>query len=144
MGGQACVFYGAAEFSRDVDLAILASDANLGRLRTALTELRAEVIAVPPFEARYLRRGHAVHFRCREGETAGLRIDVMTRMRGVDAFPGSRQAPLKTAGAGPQRDESASRIRVRNSTSFQAGESGSSASRTTTRSREGITKSCWP
>jgi hypothetical protein len=25
MGGQACVFYGAAEFSRDTDLAILAS-----------------------------------------------------------------------------------------------------------------------
>ena len=25
MGGQACVFYGAAEFSRDIDLAILAS-----------------------------------------------------------------------------------------------------------------------
>ncbi len=24
MGGQACVFYGAAEFSRDTDLAILA------------------------------------------------------------------------------------------------------------------------
>lgn len=26
MGGQACVFYGAAEFSRDTDLAILADD----------------------------------------------------------------------------------------------------------------------
>jgi hypothetical protein len=25
MGGQACVFYGAAEFSRDTDLALLAS-----------------------------------------------------------------------------------------------------------------------
>ena len=25
MGGQACVFYGAAEFSRDTDMAILAS-----------------------------------------------------------------------------------------------------------------------
>ena len=25
MGGQACVFYGAAEFSRDTDLAVLAS-----------------------------------------------------------------------------------------------------------------------
>jgi hypothetical protein len=29
MGGQACVFYGAAEFSRDTDLAILANSANL-------------------------------------------------------------------------------------------------------------------
>ena len=28
MGGQACVFYGAAEFSRDTDLAIVADAAN--------------------------------------------------------------------------------------------------------------------
>jgi len=32
MGGQACVFYGAAEFSRDTDLAILAEASNLERL----------------------------------------------------------------------------------------------------------------
>ena len=32
MGGQACVFYGAAEFSRDTDLLILAEAENLGRL----------------------------------------------------------------------------------------------------------------
>jgi hypothetical protein len=87
MGGQACVFYGAAEFSRDADFAILASPANLGRLRAALEELRAEVIAVPPFQARYLRRGHAVHFRCRHPGADGLRVDVMTKMRGVDPFP---------------------------------------------------------
>jgi hypothetical protein len=29
MGGQACILYGAAEFSRDVDVAVLASEANL-------------------------------------------------------------------------------------------------------------------
>lgn len=50
MGGQACVFYGAAEFSRDSDFAILADAENLDRLRGALTELRAGVIAVPPFD----------------------------------------------------------------------------------------------
>lgn len=86
MGGQACILYGAAEFSRDTDLAVLASPANLGRLREALHDLRAEVIAVPPFEARYLRRGHAVHFRCHHPEALGMRVDVMTRMRGVDPF----------------------------------------------------------
>lgn len=32
MGGQACVFYGAAEFSRDTDLLILADPENLQRL----------------------------------------------------------------------------------------------------------------
>ncbi|HEX9189106.1 MAG TPA: hypothetical protein VGB87_18655 [Vicinamibacteria bacterium] len=86
MGGQACVLYGAAEFSRDTDLAILASSANLARLRTALDDLGAHVIAVPPFEARYLRRGHAVHFRCEHEEAEGMRVDVMTRMRGVAPF----------------------------------------------------------
>ena len=87
MGGQACVLYGAAEFSRDIDLAIVAGPANLSRLRAALAELGAEVIAVPPFELKYLRKGHAVHFRCFAPDVSGLRIDVMTKMRGVDPFP---------------------------------------------------------
>jgi hypothetical protein len=86
MGGQACVFYGAAEFSRDVDFAILADPVNLSRLTRALSDLQAQRIAVPAFEPKYLRRGHAVHFRCGDAEADGLRIDVMTKMRGVDAF----------------------------------------------------------
>lgn len=86
MGGQACVSYGAAEFSRDVDLAILASLRNLEALRGAMLDLRAEVIAVPPFEAKYLRRGHAIHFRCHDPDADGLRVDMMSRMRGVDSF----------------------------------------------------------
>ena len=47
MGGQACVFYGAAEFSRDTDFALLAEAANLTRLRRALNDLDAAVIAIP-------------------------------------------------------------------------------------------------
>jgi hypothetical protein len=54
MGGQACVFYGAAEFSRDTDFAILADAENLARLGKALAELQAEPIALPPFELKYL------------------------------------------------------------------------------------------
>ncbi len=42
MGGQACVFYGAAEFSRDTDLLVLADVANLRRMQTALNELQAD------------------------------------------------------------------------------------------------------
>lgn len=86
MGGQACVFYGAAEFSRDTDLAIVADAANLARLRLALADLQAEVIAVPPFTARYLRQGHAVHFRCHHPHAERMRVDVMAKMRGVDPF----------------------------------------------------------
>ena len=33
MGGQACVFYGAAEFSRDTDIAVLAEPDNLDPLQ---------------------------------------------------------------------------------------------------------------
>ena len=87
MGGQACVFYGAAEFSRDTDLAILADAENLARLRSALEELRAEVIAVPGFDAAHLLAGHAIHFRCQHPDAAGMRVDVMAKMRGVDPFP---------------------------------------------------------
>jgi hypothetical protein len=87
MGGQACVFYGAAEFSRDTDFAIVADAANLARLREALAELQAEPIAVPPFELKYLRRGHAIHFRCQHPDASRMRVDVMSKMRGVDSFP---------------------------------------------------------
>lgn len=86
MGGQACVFYGAAEFSRDADFAILADAANFARLRQALSELLAEPIAVPPFDPKYLRRGHALHFRCRHPEALRLRVDVMSKMRGMEPF----------------------------------------------------------
>jgi hypothetical protein len=53
MGGQACVFYGAAEFSRDADFAIIADGVNLARLRKVLAELQASPIAVPPFQAKH-------------------------------------------------------------------------------------------
>ncbi len=86
MGGQACVLYGAAEFSRDTDIAILANDENLERIRRALQELQADVIAVPPFEMKYLQMGMAVHFRCQHPAARGLRVDVMAQMRGVEDF----------------------------------------------------------
>lgn len=87
MGGQACVFYGAAEFSRDVDFALMADEENLKRLKNAMKELQAEVVAVPPFEQEFLDMGLAVHFRCRLEGVKGFRVDVMSRMRGVDLFP---------------------------------------------------------
>lgn len=68
MGGQACVFYGAAEFSRDTDLAILADDPNLSRLKSALDALQAELIAVPNFDPAHFHTGHSIHFRCKHPE----------------------------------------------------------------------------
>lgn len=86
MGGQACVLYGAAEFSRDADVVVLADADNLRRLADAFAALDASVEYVPPFEERYLERGHAVHFRCARQDVRDLRVDVMARMRGVDPF----------------------------------------------------------
>jgi hypothetical protein len=107
MGGQACVFYGAAEFnlSRDTDLALLASDDNFDRFRAALASLLAEPVAVPPFQPHYLQRGHAAHFRCRHPDATGMRIDVMTVMRGVAPFEDlwERRAPACPAACGSCR-----------------------------------------
>ena len=86
MGGQACVFYGAAQFSKNVDLLILAGESNFLGLHAALADLEAGRIAVPRFDPKVLRRGHAVHFRCQAPGVQGLRIDVMTRLRDLPDF----------------------------------------------------------
>lgn len=87
MGGQACVLYGGAEFSRDLDLAIDAAPENLEKVRDALTSLEAERVFLPDLEAPALLRGHASHFRARAAGADGLRIDLMARMRGTAEFP---------------------------------------------------------
>ncbi len=48
--------------------------------------LNAGIVAVPPFEPALLELGLAVHFRCRAPGVEGLRVDLMTKLRGVDAF----------------------------------------------------------
>ena len=57
MGGQACVFYGGAEFSRDIDFAIHADPDNLEPLRPRSATSRLQVLAVPPFSLEYLNVG---------------------------------------------------------------------------------------
>jgi hypothetical protein len=87
MGGQACVFYGAAQVSKDVDLVLLAEAGNYRNLQRAMDSLQAKRIAVPPFDPSILARGHAVHFRCAGAGVEDLRVDVMTRLRGLPDFP---------------------------------------------------------
>lgn len=87
IGGQACILYGAAEFSRDIDLTVMLSPANLKNLKLALDELKAERIFVPDLSEEVLLRGHACHFRCQGEGMMGLRIDIMGVMRGVGSFP---------------------------------------------------------
>lgn len=86
MGGQACILYGASEFSRDTDFVVLCSDENLERLKAALKALDAEQIFFPPLEKVFLQRGHACHFRCGHPDLNGFRVDIMSVMRGCDDF----------------------------------------------------------
>lgn len=86
IGGQACILYGAAEFSRDIDIAVAIDPGNLTRLRAALAELAAEEVFFPPLAEEALRKGHACHFRCHASGLMGVRLDVMAVMRGADSF----------------------------------------------------------
>jgi hypothetical protein len=86
IGGQACIIYGAAEFSRDSDFFILCDTSNLHRLKKALAALKARRIYYPPLKKEYLERGHACHFRCGTALVKNLRIDVLARMRNCDPF----------------------------------------------------------
>lgn len=87
MGGQACVLYGGAEFSKDLNLVILVSEQNFAAFSLFLDEVKAEIVAVPKeLSSKLLNKGHAIHFRCQSEIAAGLRIDIMSKMRGVDDF----------------------------------------------------------
>ena len=68
IGGQACIIYGAVEFSRDSDFVIIADPENMDRLKNALKALNAAPIYFPEFQINYLLKGHACHFRCEEQE----------------------------------------------------------------------------
>ena len=88
MGGQACILYGGAEFSRDIDLSIGVDSENIVAVKRALAQLEACVVFLPALEVEALKRGHACHFRCQAEGVEGLRIDLMTKMRGCPDFSG--------------------------------------------------------
>lgn len=86
MGGQACIFYGGAEYTKDLDLVVLVDETNLKRIQILLDKLKAENIAVPKFKKELMLKGHSIHFRAKAEGYANLRIDLMNKMRGVDEF----------------------------------------------------------
>src|SRR5262249_22323194 len=102
MGGQACILSGAAEFSRGVNLAVQPDEKTLERLRRALAKMHAEAFYYPPLSKEVLEKGHACHFRVDVPRARGLRVDVMSRMHGCDAFHAlwERRRQLKLPGLG--------------------------------------------
>jgi len=102
IGGQACIVYGAAEFSRDSDFVVLASPANLKALSGALKVLKAVPVYYPELTIHYLLKGHACHFRCGARGVEGLRVDIMSKLKGCDAFGKlwARRNRVKISGLG--------------------------------------------
>jgi hypothetical protein len=86
IGGQACIIYGAAEFSRDSDFVVFCESENLTKLEKALQSLKAKNIYIPPLEKVFLDKGHACHFRCYDMSVKNLRIDILSKLRGCDDF----------------------------------------------------------
>lgn len=102
IGGQACILYGAAEFSRDSDFVVLAEPANLEALKKALKALKAVPVYFPDLSIECLAKGHASHFRCRARGVEGLRVDVMGRLKGCEPFNRlwTRRSRVRVPGAG--------------------------------------------
>jgi hypothetical protein len=108
MGGQACILYGAAEFSRDIDLAVLADDRNLLRLQAALDALQASPVFVPALNASVLRRGHErIRFWLREARTSELLVALCRRYpaaaRSLSAVRPALRPALRGSGDGVER-----------------------------------------
>ena len=82
IGGQACIVYGGAEFSRASAFVLQASPANLKALGNALKVLKAVPVYYPELTIPYLLKGHACHFRCGARGVAGLLVDVMAKLKG--------------------------------------------------------------
>lgn len=102
IGGQACILYGAAEFSRDSDFIVLAVPANLEALKNALKALKAVPVYFPDLSLEYLAKGHASHFRCRARGVEGLRVDILGRLKGCEPFNRlwARRSRVRVLGAG--------------------------------------------
>lgn len=86
IGGQTCIIYGAAEFSRDSDFIVLCNSENINKLKNALRVLKAKNIYFPPLKKEFLDKGHACHFRCHAESVKNIRIDVLVKLRGCDNF----------------------------------------------------------
>jgi hypothetical protein len=94
ISGQACILYGASQFTEDLDLWIQPTSQNLLSFLRAMARVKARVYKLtPPLQVGYLRKGHGFHFRIgRE-----LFVDVMgrpPRVRGfAAAFSRAREFP---------------------------------------------------
>jgi hypothetical protein len=63
ISGQACVLYGASQFTEDIDLWIRPTPGDVAGLKRALGSVGARVHKLtPPLRLSFVRRGHGFHF----------------------------------------------------------------------------------
>ncbi|MBI3099490.1 MAG: hypothetical protein HYY93_14870 [Planctomycetes bacterium] len=87
ISGQACVLYGAAQFTQDLDLWVEPTPANLRRLLAALGALRARVHKLtPPLSVANMKRGHGFHFLLPTRGSSPLYLDLMGQPPRVGTF----------------------------------------------------------
>jgi hypothetical protein len=83
ISGQACILYGASQFTEDIDLWIQPRPENLASFLRAIARVKARVYKLtPPITMRFLRKGHGFHFRIGRD----LFLDVMGRPPRVGRF----------------------------------------------------------
>jgi len=74
IAGRASIFYGATEFTRDLDIWVEPGTENLTLIRQAMKRLGARKRFLPPLERKYLLRGHAAHYMIGD-----FRVDILGR-----------------------------------------------------------------
>ena len=83
ISGQACILYGASQFTEDVDLWIQPASSNLASFLRAMARVKARVYKLtPPIRMKYVRNGHGFHFRIGRD----LFLEVMGRPPRVGTF----------------------------------------------------------
>lgn len=64
ISGQACILYGASQFTEDIDLWVQPVPSNLAFFLRAMARVKARVYKLtPPITMKYVRKGHGFHFR---------------------------------------------------------------------------------
>jgi hypothetical protein len=86
ISGQACILYGASEFSEDVDIWTRPTASNAANLMRALAACDAVVHKLtPPMTPATMRRGHGYHYKLPDVRQP-LFLDVMPRPPRVGPF----------------------------------------------------------
>jgi len=92
IAGRACIFYGATEFTRDLDIWVEPETENLAQIRQAMKQLGAKQRFLPPLERKYLLKGHASHYM-----VGDFRIDILGRPPRVGSFLKAQSSAELTA-----------------------------------------------